>query len=260
MQDRYAGDVGDFAKYGLLRQLVKPSASGEELRLAVLWYLVDDEDNNSDGKHVSYLRDERLRACDPALHDALKLMIQSNNRNVATLERSGVLPGSTVFFSAGLPSVYRRRQTDLSAIDARRQWFTSALEAIQGADLVFLDPDNGLEVASVPLSSAKASKHVYFDEITAIAERGQSVLIYHHHNRSAPAEVQTARALNRLRSVVSKCYKLTAITFRRGSVRSFFLLSARPHSRILKARIENLQKSAWAPYFSLREEPTRNRF
>ena len=252
MQDRYTGDVGDFAKYGLLRQLMKPSASGEKLRLAVLWYLVDDEVRYSDGKHVSYLRDDRMRACDPALHNTLKLLIESNNRNVASLERSGVLPPDrTVYFSVRLPSLSNRRQGDLSATDARRRWFVFALEASRNADLVFLDPDNGLEVASAPLSSPRASKYVYLDEVRAIAERGQSVLIYHHHNRSAPAEVQTARALNTLRWAAPQCSNVTAVTFRRGSVRSFFLISARPHAEILRAHMASLQKHAWAPYFSL---------
>jgi hypothetical protein len=255
MQDRYTGDVGDFAKYGLLRQLLKPSASGEKLRLAVLWYLVDDEDGNSDGKHVSYLRDDRMRACDPALHDTIKLLVEINDRSVASVERSGVLPpDQTVFFSVRLPSLNSGRQGDVSAIDARRQWFLSALEASQGADLVFLDPDNGLEVASAPLASAKASKYVYLDEVAAITQRGQSVLIYQHHNRSAPGEVQTSGALNKLRSAAPQCSNVTAITFRRGSVRSFFLLSARSHSKILRARMANLQRGAWASYFSLTEK------
>ena len=255
MQDRYTGDVGDFAKYGLLRRLLQPSSSGQELRLAVLWYLIDDEDSNSDGKHVSYLRDNRMRPCDPALHDRLKLLVDSGNRNVSGLERSGVLPPErTVFFSVRLPSLRSRRQGGVSAIDARRRWFVSALEASRAADLVFLDPDNGLEVASVPRSAAKASKYVYLDEVRCIAERGQSLLIYHHHNRSAPGEVQTARALNRLRSAAPQCSDVTAITFRRGSVRSFFLLSARSHSKMLRASMASLLEGVWAPYFFLNEK------
>ena len=252
MQDRYIGDVGDFAKYGLLRRLLQPSASGQELRLAVIWYLVDDEYGNSDGKHIAYLEDNRMRACDTALHDTLKVLVCSNKRNVASLERTGVLPPNrTVFFSVRLPSLTHRWQGDVSAIDARRRWFSSALEASRGADLVFLDPDNGLEVPSAPRSSAKASKYVYLDEIRALAERGQSVLIYQHHNRSAPGEVQIARALNKLRSAVPQHCSVTAITFRRGSVRSFFLLSAKSHSEILHSQLMSSQRSAWAPYLSL---------
>jgi len=199
-----------------------------------------------------------MRSCDPALHDALKRLVESNDRNIASFEGTGVLPPDrTVFFSARLPSPTRlpspnsRSQRNDSAIAARRQWFLLALQASRDADLVFLDPDNGLEAASAPMSSSKASKYVYLDEVRAIAERGQSVLIYHHHNRSARGEVQIARALDKFRSTAPQCPDVTAITFRRGSVRSFFLLSARSHSKILRAHLAKLQQGPWAAHLSV---------
>ena len=252
MQDRYTGDVGDFAKYGLLRQLLQPSASGEKLRLAVLWYLVDDEGGKSDGKHVSYLRDSRMRSCDSTLHDTLKYLVDSNTRNVAAIERSALLPpDQTVFFSTRLPSSNIRTLGGVSAIGAREQWFLRALAASETADLVFLDPDNGLEVASVPFSSARARKYVYLREVEAIIARGQSALIYQHHNRSASGELQIERALERLRSIAALCMSVTAITFRRGSVRSFFLLTAKSHSTILRAHMASLKDGVWTSYFNL---------
>ncbi len=36
MQDRYVGDAGDFAKYGLLRQLIGMPASAADLKLGVV--------------------------------------------------------------------------------------------------------------------------------------------------------------------------------------------------------------------------------
>ena len=255
MQDRYAGDVGDFAKFGLLRQLLRPSASGQRIWLAVLWYLVEDEDGNFDGKHISYLRDDHMRSCDPVLHDTLRHIVGNKTRNVRRLEGSGLLPpDQTVFFSARMASLRSRKRGTVSAIDGRRQWFLHALEGSEGADLVFLDPDNGLEVASVPPASTKANKYVYLYEVRAIAERGQSVLIYQHHNRSAAADVQTALALKRLRSIIPQCPRVAAITFRRGSVRSFFLLVARSHSAILCSHMESLKSGPWGSYFSFREE------
>lgn len=49
MQNRYVGDIGDFAKYGLLRviQAIK--------HLGVAWYLHPDEGPNGDGRHTEYL-------------------------------------------------------------------------------------------------------------------------------------------------------------------------------------------------------------
>ena len=72
MQDRYAGEVGDFVKVGLWRRWIAGEASGEQWPLWVHWYLTPDEARNADGKHVGYLSPHNrwysaLRACDPDL-------------------------------------------------------------------------------------------------------------------------------------------------------------------------------------------------
>ena len=69
MQNRYFGDIGDFAKFGLLRGLVMPKPG---FRLGVLWYLVPDELHTKDGRHVDYLQPKTknssyFRTCDPLL-------------------------------------------------------------------------------------------------------------------------------------------------------------------------------------------------
>ena len=49
MQNRYAGDVGDFGKLGLLRGL-----TSSQLDIGVNWYLTPDESHNANGKHIGY--------------------------------------------------------------------------------------------------------------------------------------------------------------------------------------------------------------
>ena len=49
MQDRYTGDICDYAKDGLLRAL------GDGHRLGIAWYLYPNESHNADGKHTAYL-------------------------------------------------------------------------------------------------------------------------------------------------------------------------------------------------------------
>ncbi len=49
MQNRYVGDVSDFAKFALRNAL-----AGDDLRLGVHWYLNADEEPNSDGKFTEY--------------------------------------------------------------------------------------------------------------------------------------------------------------------------------------------------------------
>lgn len=52
MQDRYAGDIGDFGKFALLKELER-----QELTVGVNWYKTEplDSEKNSDG---SFKRDD----------------------------------------------------------------------------------------------------------------------------------------------------------------------------------------------------------
>ncbi len=101
VQDRYAGDLGDFLKFGLLRRLVPPGMPGP-LRLGVVWYRAADEAHNSDGKYVSYLdpghrSSDRFRALDPDLYERLARVV-AGRRSTAGLADAGVLGPGTCFF------------------------------------------------------------------------------------------------------------------------------------------------------------------
>src|SRR3954463_4138966 len=99
MQDRYVGDLGDYGKYGLLRVLARSSG----LRIGVAWYRVPNEGHNADGKHTSYLHNERFRECDPELFGALKGLVfdngvlQPERRRVEHIHTLGILPSDTVY-------------------------------------------------------------------------------------------------------------------------------------------------------------------
>ena len=86
MQNRYAGDVGDFGKIGMLRCIEQ---SG--ITVGVNWYLVEDESHNLDGKHVEYLSDNKFVGLDEELRKALGSLIKNNNRSVHQLEKFKLL-------------------------------------------------------------------------------------------------------------------------------------------------------------------------
>lgn len=107
MQDRYAADLGDFLKLGLLRWLVATPPKRSRPRLGVVWYRVPNEEGNADGKYVAYLRDghptgRMLQELAPDLYDRLRSVHDSGDRSVAKLESSGVLPAGTQTHSAEL--------------------------------------------------------------------------------------------------------------------------------------------------------------
>ena len=92
MQNRYTGDIGDFGKLGLLRVLQE---SG--LTIGVNWYLVPDENHNSDGRHVQYLENADYCQLDEPLWLELKRIVKSGQREVSALENDNTI--NAAFFS-----------------------------------------------------------------------------------------------------------------------------------------------------------------
>ena len=97
MQNRYVGDIGDYAKYSLLRALSRGC------KLGVAWYLFPDEDSG-DGGHVGYLlRPDKWCEPDPVkfyvlrkiVGPAFDLIHNQQVRSVAAIEQSGLLGTST---------------------------------------------------------------------------------------------------------------------------------------------------------------------
>ena len=100
MQDRYVGDIGDYAKYSLLRALSRGR------KLGVSWYLFPAEDSG-DGGHIGYLLSpDKWRKPDPVTFDVLRKIVgdafskihEQKIRSVVAIEQSGLLGASTVFW------------------------------------------------------------------------------------------------------------------------------------------------------------------
>jgi hypothetical protein len=250
LQDRYAADIGDYAKFGLLRALAVTTKISDPLKLAVIWYLMPDETHNSDGRHTQFLRDAQLRACDPELHGALVKILNEGTRNTTQLAACGILPPDyTTYYTETIPCANNGRL----APDARKRWFSGALRSSQNADLVFLDPDNGLAGSSVSYSSARAGKYAFLEELGAFTERSQSVLLYQHHHRQSSTQKQITDMLERLRPYGAPNTRVFSFTFRRGSVRTFYLIPAQTHVGVLGHNIARLRDSLWCSFISVSE-------
>ena len=81
MQDNYIGDIGDYGKYGLLREIC-----AEAMSLSVNWYRVIPAKlgKQDDGKYISYLSMPQIyRAYDPVLFDSLNnIVMQEQDRRI----------------------------------------------------------------------------------------------------------------------------------------------------------------------------------
>lgn len=238
MQNRYAADVGDYVKLSLLRHLQQGCRTG------VIWWLYPDEAHNADGKHVSYLdRPAAWRDLDPALFDSLRNMVALGTRSVERLEDASLLT-DTVYFSESIPtgvSAPHRRV-------ARRQWFDRAQTVVAGCDVIFLDPDNGLETSRFDAGQLKAGKSVSLSELAALKSVGRTLIVYHHHTRMAGGNlVELAHWGERLAALG---FRVDAIRAAVGTARAFFLLDASDEIRSRAADFTNrgLGKLTWHPH------------
>ena len=166
MKNQYFGDIYDYLKYGLLRQL---SCFGK-VSTAVCWMLTANDDRR-DGRRVNYLeKAEAWRAFDPPVFDCLRTaVLDRKERNIRAVEESGLL-SDTSFYSPLL--------TDGS--DERRSYFDGFLEFSRGRELVFFDPDNGLEIKSVKYGGKGASRYLFLREVSQSFSAGHSLLVYQH--------------------------------------------------------------------------------
>lgn len=171
MQDRYAGDVGDFVKLGLLRAL----SPGRQLGVA--WYRYPDEDHNGDGRHISYLdQPDRYEHLDPVLFRHLR-NITRDARSISSLlpVLNGAISSDEAVDSSRIPPRQRR--------DWRTAWFNRVLDHLSACDLVFADPDNGIiDDNDQRKGRAKFGKQMPLAEVQTLA-RGRCAVIYHHNTR-----------------------------------------------------------------------------
>ena len=258
------GDVGDFGKYGLLRALCAEELTWGrrtyDLSLGVVWYLVPDEEGTADGGHTGWARQvsrimHRYMPCDPELYHALLRMIQDGDRSVRAVRERGVLPEGTVFYEAplsfaGMPWV--GPATEARRLERRKAWAWDALAATRGCDVVFADPDNGLEPrAGVPRHRLTGPKYAYFDELVPYLDRGQSLVVYHHLHRSLVHESQVR---DRLSQIEERLGPALALRYRPGTGRAFFVVPAEAHREVLRERAERLVRNrCWSQHFKLYE-------
>ncbi len=154
MKNQYVADINDYNKYLLLSGFSKVYDV-----IDVCWMLTTD-DYGRDGAKTQYLFDESKRK-DTLIYDYLKGLVISNIKNVSAIENGKIIP---------VRNYYHKIQEVPSSPDL--------------PELLFLDPDNGLEVKSIPPSSPKSERYVYYSNIKPIIEQGCDVLVYQHYPRA----------------------------------------------------------------------------
>ena len=169
MQDKFVCDIGDFAKYALLRTLTGVTSTGsEQLSLGVLWHYIGM--NTTNRKYPDYLkRPDSFRARDPHLFDRLRNLMDQGNPTLVDVEMNVKLGQEVTYWRSPVPSDMRERRT----------WLHNALDHFADRDLIFLDPDKGLlyEPGSRP-----STEHTYLYEVDEVIRNSELVVLYHSFN------------------------------------------------------------------------------
>ena len=211
MQDRYAGDIGDFVKYALLRELSVGA------KLGVAWYLHPHEGKSADGRHTEYLASPAdWRSLDEGLFDNLEKIVNSRRRSVAAVQRASVLRGA----------IFADERLDVAEVPVRcrsswrHNWFERVRQRLHGCDVVFADPDNGLlSDCRFRPTVKKSAKSISEREVRDLAA-GRPMVVYHHNTRRKGGHrAEIAEWQHRLPGRVHAYY------WRRWSNRTFFLLN-----------------------------------
>ena len=219
---QYFGDVNDYRKFALLRLLSR------QFKIGVCWMLTEP-DGSAQGANRSYLKQPKVwSGYDPELFELLKKVPETPQLpDLQRIEADGIVPGAT-FFNEFVPNSRTERDT----------YHTRCMDAFADRNLVFFDPDNGLEVKSA--KGKKRSKYVLLNEVANHYEAGRSVLFYQHHGKTLPHKAFVEQKAAKLRAVLAD-----------ASVSAFdtphvvFLLAARPEhaKRVVTAAMSPLQNA-----------------
>ena len=232
MKNQYAGDVGDYTKLGILRWLEKVGLS-----IGLNWYLTPDESELSktftDGKHTKFLKYD-CDTPDKELHCALKKIGLSDKRTVIRLERAKLFKNA-LFWNKILDAKIRDK------------WHLEALKKLSSKDVIFLDPDNGLEVKSINPYSKNGNKYTTYKEAADYYVQGATVIIYNHRDRKPKSEY--LKRFYRFKDMEeTKNAKMFYLSASRYSVRDYLFLVQERHFSDLERAIDNFLATEWCRY------------
>jgi hypothetical protein len=164
MQVWQIGGVGDFGKFALLRHLMR------DRRLAVCWYLTDVNDESKErDRHFDYLgRPGDFRHFAPEVFDQL---VEFDGGSRALID-----PLTELHMSRILENAVFLRQAVPRRVSLRRQWLSALVESVRGTNLVFLDPDFGIE------GKRLTTGHVALAEIAALRSPDRALIIGHQQS------------------------------------------------------------------------------
>lgn len=166
MKNQYFGDRNDYFKYDLLISLAGQLATQ---KLSVIWMLTEN-DRSGSGQMIDYGKG----AGDTGLYRFLQKSLKEGVRNVIRLDE--------YFKEAGYEFEYYPYGAERPFLHRDRAAYFDGIprENLDNA-VVFMDPDNGLEVKSI--GDGNGDRYVTHNDVAAIYNRmgNTSILVIYQH-------------------------------------------------------------------------------
>lgn len=248
MKNQYFGDVGDFGKYGLLSKVNQLGIS-----VGVNWYYTEDDVNtSSDGKFIEYLNDKQeFYNCDKQLYEYIRRFIIEGNRNIRNIEEYSSF-SNIIFYKELLKIDWYHALSEVSRqkrIKIREHWYEKSKKKLYDCDIIFCDPDNGIQTLNTNKSKKDSIKYIFIDEIMGYLELGKSLIIYNHRDRSK--EIDYINRINRL-ATLTRDTDIEVLRFKRYSVRDYIFIMQKDQSDMLRKAIEDMASDRyWKKLFEV---------
>jgi rubrerythrin len=254
MKNQYVGDIGDFAKYYLLRQLAN---SG--LRIGVNWYLTED-DYGKDGKDYQYLflnaHNEKYKGeeGDKDLYEHLQCIVKENieainrivqKRDVFQIQKRDIIKDAA-FYTRTVPKQCQREE-----------WFKRAISFFERKQvaIIFLDPDNGIQpqlkgkednTVKENIKATYSVKHITPKELECAYGTGKTIILYQHKRRYKKLETMHTELIKEIRTAI-KDEKTDIITYETSKC-FFFIMQKGGVSDSIKQCLKEMKYAKIAEY------------
>jgi hypothetical protein len=249
MHTHSVGELEDYFKYGLLRIV---AYSG--LKLGIQAYNIQNNGEKEiyNSRYTRYLGNpHKYKACDPELFETIKALLRKNEEKdcfIQRIARSHLFPAETVFYTDPLTflemsPVYRAQH--------RQGWFTYGVAHLQHCDLIYLDPDQGLEVKSInPYLSITGPRYATLDEVKAFLDRQQSLVIHQKVARKSVADT-IDDCIEKIRNSTGYADAIDTILFKAGSPHLFFIIPAQRHKFEVEQALNAYKASPWMDFMMM---------
>lgn len=230
MKNQYVGDIGDYGKYAMLRMFAEAG-----VKVGVNWYLTENDGSN-DGRFTEYLKSGRMRHYAPEIYDTLLEIADKNSKSVQDIQERNIIPGALFYADLLHPDGSPKEREAI-----RAQWFERSIVVLADADLIFMDPDNGMLVSG-NASKQGAEKYILPEEAERYFRDGHNVVYYCHKGR---------RTYNSWSEYISYLFHRNpdampcVLTYHKGTQRSYvFMIHEKDFVRYRKI-IDQFQGKWW---------------